>query len=81
MAQNGVSSDTVQVIVGFTRLSKLRLKVKVPTNLYFSLGNSIPLTTFWKDEGYLDMCCEILSKNQYHFLMFKSVKRIKHLTL
>ena len=68
MAQNGVISDTVQVIVGFTRLSKLRLNVKVPKNLYFCLGNSIPLTTFWNDEGYLVMSCESLSKNQYHFL-------------
>ena len=62
MAQNGVISDTVQVIVGFTRLSKLRLKVKVPRNLYFSLGNSIPLTTFWNDEGYEDMSCEFWAK-------------------
>ena len=46
MAQNGVRSDTVQVIVGFTRLSKLRLKVKVPRKGYLILGNSIPLTTF-----------------------------------
>ena len=63
MIQYVVINETVHVIVGRVTLSKLRLKVKVPKKEYFCRGNSIPLTTRWKELGcHKNAQCRVLSK-------------------